>query len=43
MNFYQRMWGERGYGRRWLKVQATHASESRKLATLARVWARMTA
>lgn len=43
MNLYQRIWDERGYGNRWTKIMVCSASESRKLAALARLWNRIAA
>jgi hypothetical protein len=43
MNLYQRIWDERGYGKRRAKIMACKASESRKLCALVRLWNRMAA
>lgn len=41
MNLYQVMWDVRGYGKRQARIWACAAPESRKLAALQRLWARM--
>lgn len=42
MNLYQLMWDQCGYGKRYRKVHATTASDSRKKSALSRIWKRMT-
>lgn len=41
MNTYQRMWDVLGYGERFKRIHACHASEARKAAACNRVWNRM--